>query len=109
MRALVSEAQGEGSSGSDQDVEVPVLGSKGDGDRREFILSLRGIVTKFVNKHLEDPKKEMFRLATGRCKDCPFTDQALRELREEWFKLLGDSPNLREVPPHQPFFLAAIE
>ena len=79
------------------------------GDRREFILSLRGIVTKFVNQHLEDPKKEMFRLATGRYSDCPFTDQALGELREEWFKLLGDSPHLREVPPHQPFFLAAIE
>jgi len=30
----------------------------------------------------------MFRLATGRYSDCPFTDQ---------------------VPPHQPFFLAAIE
>ena len=42
-------------------------------------------------------------------KQCPFPEEALDQLRSEWFALLGNSERLKQVPEYQPFYLFALE
>ena len=50
-----------------------------------------------------------FALATGHLVEPPFCSADLDKLREEWFELLGGAGCLREITPHLPFYLYALE
>ena len=78
-------------------------------DRVAFVDQLALIIRTFVIRHIVDLKRSTFQLATGHMKEMPFTKEALDELREQWFQLLGGAGTLGVVTPHQPFFLFALE
>eukprot|EP00435_Cladocopium_sp_Y103_P010320 s1590_g2.t1 len=59
-----------------------------------------------------DLRRLGMQLATGRISECPFTSDVVAEGRELIFtglEFAGAKLPVREVPPNQPFFLAAIE
>ena len=59
-----------------------------------------------------DLRKLAMQLAAGRVLECPFTSDVVAEGRELIFTALefaGTKLPVREIPPNQPFFLAAIE
>ena len=77
-------------------------------DRASWIDQLALKLRTFVTKHIPDLKRATFRLATGHMQEPPFSSEAVNQLREEWFSLLGGSDSLRLVTPHQPFYLFAL-
>lgn len=78
-------------------------------EKKKWIDKLALKIRTFVVKKIGDLKAATFRLATGHMQEPPFTEEDLRQLREEWFELLGGADSLRVVTPHQPFFLYALE
>ena len=79
------------------------------GERSSLVDKLALLVRTFVVRWITDLQRSTFQLATGNMKQCPFPEQALDKLREEWFVLLGDSDRFRQVPEFQPFYLFALE
>ena len=78
-------------------------------EKTGFVDKLALVIRTFIMRWLPDVQRATFQLATGNMHSCPFSEEALQQLREEWFKLLGGSGRFREVPEYQPFYLFALE
>ena len=65
---------------------------------------LRGTVQRVI----QDPRKEAFRLVTGKLTHSPFPDEVLAVLRREWAGLLPDPEDALVVDQGQPFLLRGL-
>ena len=81
-------------------------------DKRQPISSfgkaLSLVLDTWLAKHVPNVPALVFRLATGKVLESPFSDTALAELRKSWFSLLPDPEAAAQVRLFQPFYLSAI-
>ena len=85
---------------------------RGGGRRRLGVkderLRLRSLLLDCGQRQVPDLARSAFMVATGKLQTSPFSVEALRELRTEWFSLLQDPGKAAIVPDYQPFYLHAM-
>lgn len=65
-------------------------GAKRTLEMLELASKTYSLLRKFVLENLRDPRREAFRLATGKIDGSPFSPCAMADLRAQWARLLPD-------------------
>ncbi|CAK9010089.1 Fucoxanthin-chlorophyll a-c binding protein C [Durusdinium trenchii] len=66
------------------------------------------LLSDTVRQVIQDPRKEAFRLVTGKLTQSPFPAEVLTPLRSKWAELLSDPGNALVVDQGQPFLLRGL-
>ena len=66
------------------------------------------LLSDTVRQVIQDPRKEAFRLVTGKLTQSPFPAEVLTPLRSKWAELLSDPGDALVVDQGQPFLLRGL-
>ena len=66
------------------------------------------LLSDTVRQVIQDPRKEAFRLVTGKLTQSPFPAEVLTPLRSKWVELLSDPGDALVVDQGQPFLLRGL-
>ena len=75
---------------------------------KELAAATFDLLRRMVQRVIEKPKKEAFRLVTGKLSQSPFSEEVLAVLRREWAGLLLDPEDALVVDQGQPFLLRGL-
>ena len=75
---------------------------------KDLCVATFDLLMETVKEAIPDPRREAFKLVTGKLKESPFTERLISSVRNKWAGLLMDPLEALVVDERQPFLLRGL-